>query len=167
LLCDERTSGGLPSNLVSTSAGPSHHGFKAMQITSSALCAEALKLTMPASVFSRSTENHNQDKVSMGTIAARDCLRILELTETVAAIHTLALCQAVDLRRPESCGHRARKLHATVRNIVPTNDCDRRMDLDIVSILEHYRQQLLPLGAADFPAALQTDVSLQTENSVA
>jgi histidine ammonia-lyase len=50
----------------------------------SALCAEALKLTMPASVFSRSTENHNQDKVSMGTIAARDLLRILDLTETVA-----------------------------------------------------------------------------------
>ena len=30
---------------------------------------------MPASVFSRSTGCHNQDKVSMGTIAARDALR--------------------------------------------------------------------------------------------
>ncbi len=40
---------------------------------------------MPASVFSRSTECHNQDKVSMGTIAARDALRVLELTEQVAA----------------------------------------------------------------------------------
>ena len=58
-----------------------HHGFKAMQIAASALTAEALKLTMPASVFSRSTECHNQDKVSMGTIAARDALRVLELTE--------------------------------------------------------------------------------------
>ena len=53
---------------------------------------------MPASVFSRSTEAHNQDKVSMGTIAARDCLRVLELTEQVAAAHTLATVQAVRLR---------------------------------------------------------------------
>ena len=60
--------------------------------------AEALKHTRPASVFSRSTEAHNQDKVSMGTIAARDCLRVLELTEQVAAAHTLAPVQALNLR---------------------------------------------------------------------
>ena len=62
-----------------------NHGLKALQISVSAWTAEALKLTMPASVFSRSTECHNQDKVSMGTIAARDCLRVLELTEQVVA----------------------------------------------------------------------------------
>ncbi len=69
-----------------------------MQISACALAAEALKLTLPAASFSRSTESHNQDKVSMGTIAARDGLRILELTETVAAIGLLAACQAVELR---------------------------------------------------------------------
>src|SRR6266496_586093 len=67
------------------------HGLKALQIGASAWTAEALKNTMPASVFSRSTESHNQDKVSMGTIAARDCQRVLDLTETVAAIELLAL----------------------------------------------------------------------------
>ncbi|MBF4405706.1 histidine ammonia-lyase, partial [Vibrio anguillarum] len=61
--------------------------------------AEALKHTMPASVFSRSTECHNQDKVSMGTIAARDCLRVLELTEQVAAASLLAATQAIELRK--------------------------------------------------------------------
>src|SRR3546814_13062979 len=64
----------------------------------SAWTAEALKLTMPASVFSRSTECHNQDKVSMGTIAARDALRVLELTEQVAAALAIACVQAVRLR---------------------------------------------------------------------
>jgi histidine ammonia-lyase len=54
---------------------------------------------MPAASFSRSTESHNQDKVSMGTIAARDCLRVLELTEQVAAAMVLATQQAVLLRR--------------------------------------------------------------------
>jgi histidine ammonia-lyase len=50
---------------------------------------------MPAASFSRSTESHNQDKVSMGSIAARDCLRVLTLTEQVAAAHLLATQQAV------------------------------------------------------------------------
>jgi histidine ammonia-lyase len=56
-------------------------------------------LTMPASVFSRSTECHNQDKVSMGTIAARDCLRVIELTEQVAAALLITVRQGVWLRR--------------------------------------------------------------------
>ena len=34
----------------------------------------------------------------MGTIAARDCLRVLELTEQVAAAHIIACTQAVRLR---------------------------------------------------------------------
>ncbi|ADG16332.1 Histidine ammonia-lyase [Paraburkholderia atlantica] len=100
LLVDVNFNNGLPRNL--SGAAPEraaiNHGFKAVQISSSAWTAEALKNTMPASVFSRSTEAHNQDKVSMGTIAARDCLRVLELTEQVAAAHTLATVQAVQLR---------------------------------------------------------------------
>ena len=107
LICNPATNNGLPADLVARSGADhvSHHGFKAMQITASALAAEALKLTMPASVFSRSTESHNQDKVSMGTIAARDALRVLELTETVLAVVQLALCQAVDLRNREGMPH--------------------------------------------------------------
>jgi len=78
-LCNPMTSNGLPADLVARTGAErvAHHGFKAMQISASALTAEALKLTMPASVFSRSTESHNQDKVSMGSIAARDCQRVL------------------------------------------------------------------------------------------
>ena len=120
-----------------------------MEISSAALTAEALKATMPASVFSRSTEGHNQDKVSMGTIAARDCLRVLDLSETVAAIHLLALCQAVDLRRNEGCHGRARAVHGAVRAHVPMNTGDRRQDHDIARILALYRSGALPIGDAD------------------
>jgi histidine ammonia-lyase len=152
-LCNPQTNNGLPADLVAR-PGPdkvSHHGFKAMQITASALTAEALKLTMPASVFSRSTESHNQDKVSMGTIAARDALRVAELTETVLAVVQLALCQAVDLRQGEGCRHRSKELHLAIRKFVPVNDADRRQDLDIQKILELYRADELPIGAIDFP----------------
>ena len=86
-LIDIKFNQGLPANLSGANAEQAmiNHGLKAVQIAVSAWTAEALKLTMPASVFSRSTECHNQDKVSMGTIAARDCIRILELTEQVGS----------------------------------------------------------------------------------
>lgn len=101
LLVDARYSHGLPANL-SAATGPRaaiNHGLKALQISVSAWTAEALKNTLPASVFSRSTECHNQDKVSMGTIAARDCLRVIELTEQVVAGMLIAARQAVALRQ--------------------------------------------------------------------
>jgi histidine ammonia-lyase len=75
----------LPPNLTGSHEFALNHGFKAVQIGVSAWTAEALHNTMPMSVFSRSTECHNQDKVSMGTIASRDCIRVIELTEQVAA----------------------------------------------------------------------------------
>jgi len=99
-LMDPKFNQGLPANLSGATGAKAmlNHGFKAVQIAVSAWTAEALKLTMPASVFSRSTECHNQDKVSMGTIAARDCIRVLELTEQVAAAALLAAVQGVELR---------------------------------------------------------------------
>ena len=150
LVCQRDTNGGLPDNLVAV-RGPEaalHHGFKAMQISASALTAEALKGTMPATAFSRSTESHNQDKVSMGTIAARDALRIAELTEQVAAIVTLAACQAVDLREREGgqTGPRAEALRAAVRAAVPRVDADRRQDHDIAWVLAEARSEALPIG---------------------
>ncbi len=100
LLMDQKVNNGLPANLSGAKAErqPINHGFKAIQIGCSAWAAEALKLTMPASAFSRSTECHNQDKVSMGTIAARDCVRILELTEQVVVSSLLAASQGARLR---------------------------------------------------------------------
>ncbi|MEW5248596.1 HAL/PAL/TAL family ammonia-lyase [Microbulbifer sp. 2201CG32-9] len=100
-LTDVKFNNGLPANLsgVRGVRRPLNHGFKAVQIGASAWTAEALKQTMPASVFSRSTECHNQDKVSMGTIAARDCIRVLQLTEQVAAAALMMAWQGIQLRR--------------------------------------------------------------------
>jgi len=99
LLVDTKYNRGLPPNLTGTSGAIAcNHGFKAVQIAVSAWTAEALKNTMPMSVFSRSTECHNQDKVSMGTIAARDCMRINKLTTQVTSAVLLAAFQAIDLR---------------------------------------------------------------------
>jgi histidine ammonia-lyase len=153
LACSPVTSNGLPANLVMRAGADSaaHHGFKAMQISASALTAEALKLTMPAAAFSRSTECHNQDKVSMGTIAARDALRVVELTERVLAIAVLAACQALDLRGAESCRPRSREILKAVRGSVTANIADRRQDVDIAAVVDLLRRNGLALGTPEEP----------------
>ncbi len=133
LLNDPLQNGGLPENLVAVTGEErfAHHGFKAMEICASALTAEALKLTMPASVFSRSTEGHNQDKVSMGSIAALDFQRVADLTESVAAIHLIASAQAVELRGPDQVSPRVAALQRQVRAHIAPTLRDRPMDHDI------------------------------------
>jgi histidine ammonia-lyase len=147
LLVDTRFNHGLPSNL-SAASGPRaaiNHGLKALQISVSAWTAEALKHTMPASVFSRSTECHNQDKVSMGTIAARDCLRVLELTEQVVAAMLIAARQGVVLRQqiaPHTVVHGAplAMLEDLVARIALVEE-DRALDADLLHLLDAIRSQ--------------------------
>ncbi len=156
LLVDARYSHGLPQNL-SGAEGPRsaiNHGFKAVQIGTSAWAAEALKGTMPASVFSRSTECHNQDKVSMGTIAARDCLRVLELTEQVAAALTLAVCQGVALRvrRGESTlAQPLAEFCAVVAAESAFVDEDRALEGDLRRVAARIRADALPVPGIPAP----------------
>ncbi|MFE2377097.1 aromatic amino acid lyase [Streptomyces sp. NPDC059398] len=140
LVVDEKFNNGLTPNLIPRFADDEwqaglHHGFKGMQIASSAVTAEALKSSNPVSVFSRSTEAHNQDKVSMAPIAARDAFAITGLVGEVAAIHLLAACQALDLRGPENMAPRTRAVHRLVRQHAPFVDRDRRMDGDITAVM--------------------------------
>jgi len=143
-IVDEKFNDGLTPNLIPRFAPDDHdaglhHGFKGMQLACSAIAAEALKGTMPASVFSRSTEAHNQDKVSMSPIAARDARAVIALTEEVLAIHLLALCQALDLRGLDEASTAAREVHALIRSQAPFVDADRAMDGDIAAVLSMIR----------------------------
>ncbi|WP_426343218.1 HAL/PAL/TAL family ammonia-lyase [Pseudoduganella sp. R-32] len=153
LLVDARYNHGLPANLSGAvgARAPINHGLKALQISASAWTAEALKATMPASVFSRSTECHNQDKVSMGTIAARDCLRVLELTEQVVAALLVTVRQAVWLRcrdhqgvLPES--PLAAMQQALAADIAPVEE-DRRLEPDLRLMLKRIRSKAWALYA--------------------
>ena len=104
--------------------------------------AEALKLTMPASVFSRSTECHNQDKVSMGAIAARDSIRILELTGQVAAAKLLAVVQGVELRGNwEALSPALKTTLAQLRQYSPFLSTDRALEQELRLCLELIRKQ--------------------------
>jgi histidine ammonia-lyase len=140
LLVDARFNHGLPANLSGAvgERATINHGLKALQISVSAWTAEALKLTMPASVFSRSTECHNQDKVSMGTIAARDCLRVLELSEQVVAAMLIAARQALALRQRLQALHMTPSLTAmfdSLCNAIGFVEEDRALDGDLQQLL--------------------------------
>lgn len=136
LLVNPQVSRGLPGDLVRVDGGERfrHHGFKAMSITASALTAEALKQTMPAASFSRSSESHNQDKVSMGTIAARDADRVCQLAERVVAIHLLAAAQACEIRGRLAERPVLAKKVAAIRRLAPPTWEDRPMDADIETV---------------------------------
>jgi histidine ammonia-lyase len=132
LLVDPRLSRGLPAGLVAPSAealGP-RHGFKGLQITMSALTAESLHASMPAAVFSRSTESHNQDKVSLGTIAARDALRVCDMVERVVAIHLMAGAQACEIRGSVHLRPELHRVLLAVRRFSASLTADRALDQD-------------------------------------
>ncbi|AEF20442.1 HAL/PAL/TAL family ammonia-lyase [Pseudomonas fulva] len=146
LLVDTRYNHGLPSNLSGAPVETAmiNHGFKAVQIGASAWTAEALKNTLPASVFSRSTECHNQDKVSMGTIAARDALRSLELAEQVAAATLIAANQGVWLRqRAEATALPAAltEMHGQLGEDFPPLIEDRTLEGELRLCLQRIRAQ--------------------------
>ncbi len=152
-LVDVKFNNGLPANLSGVE-GPRtsiNHGLKAVQIGASAWTAEALKGTIPASVFSRSTESHNQDKVSMGTIASRDALRILQLTEQVAAAQLLAAVQGLRLRErqglltTENYSQDMRLFLKTVEAIIPFIVEDQPLENCLREVIRHIQRRAWPL----------------------
>ena len=149
LLVDSHFSNGLPDNLAYSKPGqePVTHGLKALQIAASSWAAEALKLTMPASVFSRSTECHNQDKVSMGTISARDSVRVLELTEQVASALLIAVRQAMEIRTlqdktyRQTLGWEAVQFLEQIEEIIPFVEADIPLDSTLHMIIQRLAER--------------------------
>jgi histidine ammonia-lyase len=126
-------------------------GLKGLQTGASAWTAEALKQTMPASVLSRS---------GMGTIAARDCLRVTELTEQVAAALLIALRQACAQRHPAGLPRRLgaglRSSFERIAELVPSVIEDRRLDHDLrrlLAVIRYDGAALLCRGAAEAAAS--------------
>lgn len=140
LMVDEKYSNGLTPNLIAPLPDNHpekgiYHGFKVMQLALSALAAEALNKCMPMTVFSRSTECHNQDKVSMGSIAARQARDVIEIAERCCAIHLLGACQAADLRGADKLG-RTRSVYERIRAVSPFVERDRELEEDIYAVAE-------------------------------
>jgi histidine ammonia-lyase/phenylalanine ammonia-lyase len=151
LLVDEKYSAGLPANL-SPELDPedelygTQHGFKSFQIALSSLAAEALGRCMPMSAFSRSTEAHNQDKVSMGAAAARSARDVLEIVERCCAMHLLGACQAAEFRGSAGLGEGTGVVYERIRAVSAFVEGDRPLQPDIMAVAGLIRSGALLVG---------------------
>ncbi|MEM8799257.1 MAG: aromatic amino acid ammonia-lyase [Pseudomonadota bacterium] len=134
-ITDVRQNEGLPAFLQGNQTGL-NSGFMGAQVTATALVAEMRTKAAPASIQSIPTNGNNQDIVTMGTIAARRANEILADVSRVAAIHSLCMAQAIDLREQEGAQFSSATLgvRAMVREISPFLDDDRPLSHDIENL---------------------------------
>jgi len=124
---------GLPPFLSEKSGLNS--GFMIAQYTAASLVSENKVLAYPSSVDSIPTSAGQEDHVSMGTISARNALKILKNVENVLAIEMLCAAQGIDfLKYPPGKG--TKKAHETIRKYVKHLDDDRILYKDIEKIRE-------------------------------
>ena len=135
LLIDHKFNKGLGESLK-INPKSTHHAFKLIQVTLSSLSADVLMNTNAASLYSRSTESFNQDKVSMGTTAARNFAKQLPDLANMLSIGFIGIAQAVDIRGYEKCSKHLQSCYDTVRKKVTKLEFDRRLDLDIRAVNE-------------------------------
>ncbi|MDH4466706.1 MAG: histidine ammonia-lyase [Bacteriovoracaceae bacterium] len=106
-------------------------GFMIAQVTAAALASENKTLCFPASVDSIPTNNDKEDHVSMGPIAGRKLLKIIENTRRVLAIELLCAGQALEFLRPLKTTAPLEELHSKLRTVVPKMNGDRVLSDDI------------------------------------
>lgn len=117
-LLDPNHNFGLPAFLAKNPGLNS--GMMILQYSTAALVSENKILAHPASVDSIPTSANIEDHVSMGTIAARKTLEVLENVVNVLAIEILVACQAIDFRLKDyKLGKKTAKIYAKVRKNVP------------------------------------------------
>ncbi len=152
LLLDPRLNDGLPAFLGASSGLDS--GLMILQYTAAALASESKTLAHPASADSIPTSANQEDHVSMGSIAARNAMAVLEHSERIVAIEVICASQGLDLRldlQPETTpGVGVAEAHARVRATIARLEEDREPgpDLEAAYRLVHEAALVDLAGAA-------------------
>lgn len=119
----------LPDFLVENAGINS--GFMLAHYTAAALVSENKLLASPATVDSIPVSANQEDHVSMGMVAARDTLEILENVEYILAIELLCAVQGIDFHHSPKLGIGTKKAYDVIREIIPKLEEDRAMYVDI------------------------------------
>ncbi len=127
----------LPPFLVKN--GGLNSGFMIAQYAAASIVSENKVLAHPASVDSIPTSAGKEDFNSMGSIAARKCIRILNNLENVLAIEFLTACQALDFKKPLKSSKSLMKVHALLRSTITFMETDRFLSPDIYEALRVIR----------------------------
>jgi histidine ammonia-lyase len=125
---------GLPAFL--TRHGGLQSGLMIAQVTAAALTSELKTLAHPASVDTIPTSANKEDHVSMSMHAALKAERALQLATHVMAVEVLCACQALDFHAPLTTSAALARVHAAVRDRVPTLVHDRPPAPDLARIVE-------------------------------
>ena len=138
-LIDENTNRGLPPNLADWDSLPEderfiHHGLKGLNQAMSAITSEVMAQSNPGGIYSRSSEAHNQDKVSLGLSACIQADKMFDNMYTLLALHLIGCCQAIDLRKISVKTPELKELYELTRSISPKVTQDRQMDKEIMSL---------------------------------
>ncbi len=123
---------GMPAFLAHQ--GGLHSGLMISQYTAASLVSENKVLAHPASVDSIPTSANQEDHVSMGTIAARQCAMILENARWVLAIEVMNATQALEFHAPLLPGPVVAAAVREVRAVVPPLEADRVMTGDLAAV---------------------------------
>ncbi|MDR0303322.1 MAG: aromatic amino acid ammonia-lyase [Chitinispirillales bacterium] len=117
-LLDKNLNDGLPENLAAGHIGLDI-GFMGSQYLAVSTAAENRQLACPMSVNTISSNESNQDVVSMGTVSARLALKSVENAELVQTMEILADLQAFSFRNDKGLGPKAKKIYdELVKNYV-------------------------------------------------
>jgi histidine ammonia-lyase len=126
---------GLPAFL--TRHGGLQSGLMIAQVAAAALASELKTLAHPASVDTIPTSANKEDHVSMSMGAALKSERALQPATHVIAIEVLCACQGLDLLAPLATSAPLARVHAAVRERVPTlvDDRSTARDLDEIAAM--------------------------------
>ncbi len=150
-LIDDKSNRGLTPNLADWPSLPEserflHHGLKGLHQSVSALTSDLLSQSIPNSIFSRSSESHNQDKVSLGMTAAVRCSDMLGTLFTIQAQYLICLAQALDLRDIKLEGKDAVYFYNLVRTHVPHIKRDQSLGENIKNLSENLKHVAMEYG---------------------
>ncbi len=132
---------GLPRLL--TDKGGLNSGFMIPQYTTAALVTENKSLCFPPSADSIPTSLGQEDHVSMGSISGRKFNQILGNLDKILAIELLYATQAIDFRRPLTCGEIVENNYAIIRAKVAKLEEDRILKDDINTLIKLVKNRKL------------------------
>lgn len=115
----------LPAFLVKK--GGLNSGFMITQYAAASLVSENKVLAHPASVDSIPSSANQEDHVSMGTIAARKALDIVNNVKRVIATELMAACQAIDFRQELVLGNGTEIAYKIIRQHIDFIEEDKLM----------------------------------------
>ena len=131
----------LPAFLVKE--GGLNSGFMLAHVTAAALVSENKVLCHPASVDSIPTSANKEDHVSMGTIAARKALELVNNVEDVLSVELLSAAQALEFQKPLQPARPLVPVVAEIRKHIAPWDKDRYMADDMAKMKKLLQESIL------------------------